>query len=150
MTRAIAAGLFLFAGLLCSIGSLQAADKDPANAVRIVRLALADGNIVGPDVRSASGIGWIRIDQGETIELNWTSDEHVSVHLNGFDKAVRLPKGTKSKMRVRAKKPGRFPVVIKTLVSEVQKDAKKGKAVQPSKNRMLFYLDVRPRQTASQ
>ncbi len=144
------AGLCLFTGILCGFGSLQAADKDPASEVRIVRLALADGNVVGPDVRTASRIGWVRINQGEIVELRWSTDEHVSVQLNGFGKAVRLPKGTKSKIRVRATNPGRFPVVIKTLVSEVEKDAKTGDADQPSRNRMLFYLDVRPRQTATQ
>jgi len=142
--------LCLVAGLLSGFGALQAADKDPSNAIRIVRLAVADGNVVGPDVRTSSGIGWIRVHQGETVELNWTTDEHVSLHLHGYNMALQLPKGAKSKMRVRAKKAGRFPVVIKTLVKEVEKDAQEGKADQPSRNRMLFYLDVRSRQTASQ
>lgn len=150
MSRVFVAGLCLVAGILCSIGALHAAEKDPSNAMRIVRLAIADGNVVGPDVRTASGIGWIRVAQGETVELNWTTDEHVSLHLHGYDMALRLPKGSKSKMRVRAKNAGRFPIAIKTLVSEVEKDAQQGKADQPSKNRMLFYLEVRPRQTASQ
>ena len=139
----------LLAGLLCIAPGIQAADKGK-EPVRIVKLAVADGGVVGPEVETDRGVGWITVGLGETVELRWTTDEHVSLHLHGYNKAARLPKGARARMRLKARQPGRFPLVVKTLVPEVQKDAEEGKAEHPSQHRMPFYLDVRPRQTASQ
>ena len=90
------------------------------------------------------------VRQGETVELRWSSDEHVTLQLHGFNAVARMPKGTKSTMRVKAHHLGRFPVVIRTLVSEVEKDLKKGKVDQPTTNRrMPFFVEVLPAKSAS-
>jgi len=149
MLKELLVRVCLAAALLCVAAGAQAADrgKEP---VRVIKLAVADGDIVGPDVKTDRRIGWILVSLGETIEMRLSTDEHVSLHLHGYNVAVRLAKGERSRIRIMARQPGRFPLAIKTLVSEVEMDAKEGKADHPSEDRMLFYVDVRPRQTALQ
>ena len=52
----------------------------------------------------------IKITEGELVELHWTSDEQVELHLHGYDlKLVVLP-GEAGMMAFEAFATGRFPI----------------------------------------
>lgn len=52
----------------------------------------------------------IRVSQNDDIELRWTSDELVSLHLHGYDQELRVEPGKPAVMVVRAHATGRFPI----------------------------------------
>ena len=127
--------LFGFGLAFCVMTSgVHATDKHPA---RTVELALTEGVVTGPDVKAHRGVRWIRADQDEIVELRWTADENVVLHLHGYNKTLRLGKGATSIMRVVARLVGRFPLIIQTPVTA------KDDAPQPAPK--PFYLEVRPR-----
>ncbi len=52
----------------------------------------------------------IRVPRGQKLELRWTSDEPVEVHLHGYDIAGQVEPGTPLVMSFEALTTGRFPV----------------------------------------
>lgn len=52
----------------------------------------------------------IRVTQGSTIELRWTSDEVVELHLHGYDLTLHLRPNEPASMVVEAHASGRFPI----------------------------------------
>ena len=54
--------------------------------------------------------GAIRITQGDVIELRWTSDEAVALHLHGYDVELHVEPDTPATMPIEAFAAGRFPI----------------------------------------
>jgi hypothetical protein len=52
----------------------------------------------------------IRITEGEVIELHWTSDEAVALHLHGYDIELPVRPGEPAVMILEAYATGRFPI----------------------------------------
>lgn len=52
----------------------------------------------------------IRVTEGEMIELRWTSDEPVELHLHGYDIEIEVEPGKPASMVVDAYATGRFPI----------------------------------------
>jgi len=52
----------------------------------------------------------IKATQGEAIELRWTSDEAVELHLHGYDVELEVEPDEPASMVVDAYATGRFPV----------------------------------------
>lgn len=52
----------------------------------------------------------ITATQGEVIELRWTSDEAVELHLHGYDLELEVAPGEAASMVVDAYATGRFPI----------------------------------------
>jgi hypothetical protein len=52
----------------------------------------------------------IRARQGELIELRWTSDEAVDLHLHGYDVELQVQPDAPASMVVEAFASGRFPI----------------------------------------
>jgi periplasmic copper chaperone A len=52
----------------------------------------------------------IRVTEGEVIELRWTSDEAVELHLHGYDIEIDVEPGEPASMVVEANASGRFPI----------------------------------------
>lgn len=52
----------------------------------------------------------IRVTEGETVELRWTSDETVEVHLHGYDLKAEPRPGEPAVMAFEAYAAGRFPI----------------------------------------
>ena len=52
----------------------------------------------------------IRVTQGDDVELVWTSDEAVELHLHGYDVALELTVDAPGTMSFNARATGRFPV----------------------------------------
>ena len=52
----------------------------------------------------------IRITEGDVIELRWTSDEAVELHLHGYDLELEVRPGEPAAMVIEAHATGRFPI----------------------------------------
>ena len=66
-------------------------------------LSLANGALQGgPDT--------LRFRQGDPVQLEWTSDRPVTLHLHGYDIETKVAPGRPAAMSFKATLPGRFPV----------------------------------------
>lgn len=52
----------------------------------------------------------IRVKQGDDVELRWSSDKPMDLHLHGYDIEVKVAPAATAVMSFKAKIPGRFPV----------------------------------------
>jgi FtsP/CotA-like multicopper oxidase with cupredoxin domain len=52
----------------------------------------------------------IRVQRGDEVELRWTSDRRIALHLHGYDIETTVTPGTPASMSFRAAIAGRFPV----------------------------------------
>ena len=62
----------------------------------------------------------VRVKQGDTVKLRWTSDRPIALHLHGYDIERTVEPGTVSEMAFVARATGRFSV------EEHKPDAKGG------------------------
>jgi uncharacterized protein YndB with AHSA1/START domain len=54
----------------------------------------------------------LRVTEGTRVELRWTTDEAVELHLHGYDIKIELTPGTSASMIFDVDVTGRFPVEI--------------------------------------
>jgi hypothetical protein len=54
----------------------------------------------------------IRIRQGDVVQLRWTSDRAITIHLHGYDLERTVVPGAVSEMTFTANATGRFPVEV--------------------------------------
>jgi len=54
----------------------------------------------------------LRVKQGDEVELRWTSDRPMTLHLHGYDIESKLAPGEPAAMAFKATIPGRFPVEV--------------------------------------
>jgi len=66
-------------------------------------LALADGRV--PSERST-----LRVKKGEKVELRWTSDRPIALHLHGYDLETKVAPQAPASMTFTASIAGRFPI----------------------------------------
>jgi hypothetical protein len=52
----------------------------------------------------------IRVKQGDTVKLRWTSDRPIILHLHGYDIEKKVEPGAVAEMTFVARATGRFPV----------------------------------------
>jgi len=52
----------------------------------------------------------IRITEDEVVELRWSTDEPVQLHLHGYDKELDVRPGKPASMSITGKVTGRFPI----------------------------------------
>ncbi len=62
--------------------------------------------------RVAEAMRLIRITQGDTVRLRWTSDRALNLHLHGYDIERRVMPGTVAEMTFTARATGRFAIHI--------------------------------------
>ncbi|HET7679226.1 MAG TPA: hypothetical protein VFK79_03715 [Xanthobacteraceae bacterium] len=74
-----------------------------AQEIRRFDLALKAGEL-------PKGQRTIKVTQGESVELRWTSDQPVRLHLHGYDIEVAVKPGEPAVTALRARIAGRFPV----------------------------------------
>ena len=92
---------FAAAWVACFTFASTAGAQD--SETRVIELRIEHRKLVLPD-------GAIRITEGEVVELRWTSDELVDLHLHGYDIEFRIEPGTPSAIVVDAYATGRFPI----------------------------------------
>ncbi len=70
---------------------------------QVIEVQIEDRKVVAP--REA-----IRLTEGDVIELRWTSDEPVELHLHGYDLKIDVRPDEPTSMIIDAYAAGRFPI----------------------------------------
>jgi len=78
----------------------------------------------------------LRVTEGDSVELRWSSDEDVELHLHGYEIAVQVPGGGTVSMAFDADATGRFPISHHGFGAEMG---------QAHGHTPLLYLEVHPR-----
>jgi FtsP/CotA-like multicopper oxidase with cupredoxin domain len=94
---AVAAGIMLWSSLECRAQSAQPPTP------RVFELSLVNG-------RLTANADTIRVKKGDAIELRWTSDRPITLHLHGYDIERRATPQSPAAMTFKANIAGRFPV----------------------------------------
>jgi hypothetical protein len=82
---------------------------------------------------------YIRITQGDVLELVFTADEAAELHLHGYDIYLNVEPGTPGVLRVDAKIAGRFPL-------ESHRFGNQAAAPSATHDHVVFlYVEVYPR-----
>ena len=92
----LAAGSFMPAALIRA----AAAQDNPQRAIDV---RIENRKVVAP-------MAAIRITEGDRVELRWTSDEPVELHLHGYDLKIQVRPDAPAAMVVEATATGRFPI----------------------------------------
>jgi hypothetical protein len=105
--------------VLCCVAAATAAADE-----RLVELRVEYQRLVaGPSV--------VRVPQGTELELRWTVDRPMALHLHGYDIEIEAAPGAPAAMRLTARATGRFPVEIH--------------AGERGHGRPLLYIEIVPR-----
>src|SRR5579862_6041065 len=94
-------GRHAMTGLLS--GLLIAAASADAAAPKVLNFAIENGAVVGNG-------DTVRVQQGDDLELRWSSDKAMELHLHGYDIEMRVSPQSPAVMSFKANIPGRFPV----------------------------------------
>jgi FtsP/CotA-like multicopper oxidase with cupredoxin domain len=113
-------GLRLGGWLLLALAGLGAPGQ--AQEIRSFALDIRDGH-VAPDKRT------VRVKEGDRVELLWTTDEAVELHLHGYEIRLDVTPGRPGTMSFEAHAAGRFPVGVHGSGGHGN----------------IFYLEVHPR-----
>ena len=92
----------LGAALILSAAEATRAPAQEA-APRVIEVRIEKRQVVEPEEA-------IRITQGDTVELRWTSDEIAELHLHGYDVELHVQPGEPAAMTIEAFAAGRFPI----------------------------------------
>jgi hypothetical protein len=106
---------------------------NPASSADVARFAIA---IRARSVDAPNRT--VRATQGTTIELAFTADETVELHLHGYDRRLTINPGEEAVMRLDARHAGRFAVEAHRF----------GRAAEGSLSRshvVLLYVEIHPR-----
>jgi hypothetical protein len=79
----------------------------------------------------------VRVTQGMTVELTFTADETVELHLHGYDRTLTVRPGEAAVMRLDAKIAGRFAI-------EGHRFGGGGSGGRARSHVVLLYLEVHP------
>lgn len=96
------AALALIGAALPLIGLCPTA-RAAAKKSQVVHVRIKNRKVVAPK-------GVIRVKRGDVVELLWKTDEEVRLHLHGYDIEVDVRPGKETKMFIRARVAGRFPI----------------------------------------
>lgn len=98
-----------YAGVSALVAAGRLFDPRPAWAqtggTRSFALDIRDGKVTAAQQT-------IRVSEGDQVELRWTADEAVELHLHGYDIRLELKPGAPASMTFDAHTAGRFPVGI--------------------------------------
>ncbi|HEY7241721.1 MAG TPA: hypothetical protein VH600_21285 [Burkholderiales bacterium] len=87
--------------LALAAAPLLAAAAEPAT--KALELALANGRV---DAAHET----VRVKKGDKVELRWTSDRRIALHLHGYDIERTVTPEAPAVMSFQARIAGRFPV----------------------------------------
>jgi hypothetical protein len=108
---------------LLALAAVPLADVAAEPASKAFELAIAKGR-----VNAAQDT--VRVKKGDKVELRWTSDRRIALHLHGYDIETTVTPQAPAVMSFQARIAGRFPV------SEHAHGARH--------ERPLLYLEVHP------
>ena len=96
-------------------------------------LQIVEREVRGSDVDANAPVAVVRVDQGDAVELRWSSDEGATVHLHGYDIESVVPVEGEGVMRFVARATGRFPIETHGIGAEHHLE------------KTLLHLEVHPR-----
>jgi hypothetical protein len=82
----------------------------------------------------------IRAKQGESVEIAFSTDEALELHLHGYDISLRAEPGKSAVMKFTAKLAGRFPIEAHASSGSGTPDRRASR-----RHLTLLYLEVYPR-----
>jgi len=94
-------GLAAIAAAVVATASLAQAGSAPP-AARTFTVAVAGGKVKGSDT--------LKVKQGERVELHFTSDQPMVLHLHGYELQAKVEPPKPSVLAFKADLTGRFPV----------------------------------------
>ncbi len=97
------AGALALAAAGCLFGPRLAWAQTGGN--RSFALDIRDGKV-------PAALRTIRVTEGDLVELRWTADEAIELHLHGYDIERHVTPGAPGMMTFEAHTAGRFPVAI--------------------------------------
>ena len=100
----------------------DSANTSDSSPIKRFELHIHEGKVILDDQT-------IRVIQGDHIELNWSSDKSIELHLHGYDIHTYVAPNSPAIMHFKAHATGRFPVEIH------------GK----SEHSALIYIEVHPK-----
>jgi len=103
LSRKFALGLFAVGGL--SPSALFGPATAQMTPDQVIEMHIEDREIIAPEQAT-------QITKGDVIELRWTSEEAVALHLHGYDIEVEIIAGEPASMVFEAHATGRFPVTV--------------------------------------
>jgi len=103
-------------------GAAQATAICAQTAKKIFEVAIVNGRVAGGD-------STLHVQQGDEVELRWSSDRPLSLHLHGYDIEANVLPQVSTVMSLKARLAGRFPV------SEHRDGARE---------RTILYIEVHP------
>lgn len=80
----------------------------------------------------------VRVTQGERVELRWTADEPLVLHLHGYDIETRVAPDKPAVTAFTARLTGRFPVAIHA-------ESTQGRGGSGHHHSTLLYVEVHPK-----
>ena len=84
----------------------------------------------------------LRATEGERVELRWTADEPLVLHLHGYDIETRVAPGKPAVTSFTARLTGRFPVAVHVDAAPSRSGSS---AKSPSHHVTLLHVEVHPR-----
>lgn len=98
---------------------------------RVIEVSLVDGVASGAAFTDLSGsVPTLVVDRGDSVELRWTSDRAMALHLHGYDLEAEVGPGMEATISFDARAAGRFPVETHDASGQ---------------HRAIIYLEVHPR-----
>ena len=95
--RACCAIVLMFAGIFTAAVAADAAQRV------VMTLSIMNGAV--------AGVGdTLKVKQGDDLELRWSSDKPMQLHLHGYDLEVTVSPQVPAVMSFKANIPGRFPI----------------------------------------
>jgi hypothetical protein len=90
---------------------LAAAPRAWSGSPHVIALSLVDGKPNGPALTLSGGrTPVLRLRQGEVVELRWSSDRSMALHLHGYNLEMQAAPEAEKIMAFTAHFAGRFPV----------------------------------------
>ena len=99
----------LMHGLACSaivatfVGMVAAAGAAGGVQPKVLSFSVVNGAVAGV-------ADTVNVQQGDNLELRWSSDKPMELHLHGYDIEVKVSPQAPAVMSFKANIPGRFPV----------------------------------------
>lgn len=110
----------------CLALTVMAGDENPRTVRRAFELRIAQHRV--PQAQRV-----LRVTEGERVELRWSADEPLVLHLHGYDIETRVEPGKPAVTAFAARLTGRFPVAIHTEGGAKHHD------------RALLHVEIHPR-----
>ncbi|MDA0240926.1 MAG: cupredoxin domain-containing protein [Proteobacteria bacterium] len=96
--------------------------------------------------RKVVGERVLRVKKGDTVRLQWRSDEQVEVHVHGYNIKTEIKPGAPSDVTFTARATGRYPVTshgFGTADERKKKSHNHGHGL-PGSEAALIYIEVLP------